>query len=602
MRARNWKASLRPSGLLLIAGLAAWLSAGAAGAAPRRPALQPRAAVQGVADRALRRALEQAVGDAQGPPVNRIEARRRAAQAASSLTAYLRSAGYYDATVTPDVGEGAQPRAVVHVDPGPLTRLVQARVQWVGDRPLAKAEATALAAVKLTAGDAGRAADVIAGEGRAVAALQQAGYADARATPREVVVDHADHSMHPVFRIAAGTLVRMDGVQLSGATRTEKSFLRRLAPWKTHEVYKPSDVAELERRLLDTGVYNSVTVALAPKPNADGLRPVVVSLADRPKSALSLGVGYSTTEGVLADTTYSIFNVLHRADTLSVFAKAQVIDTRIGVTESLPHFLSPGQTLQVGPDIFRDDTNAYTTQGAEVTASLTQRYGKYSFLTKGLTVRYDQIDDHELGALSIYSVRPLLAASLDHTDNVLNATHGYKLDVRAEPIYVFGQENLFYLKVQAQGSTYLPLDRDADRVLALRLQTGSIIGGSIPQVPASDRFFAGGGGTVRGYEYQNVGPHYPDNTPQGGLSLIDGSMEIRQRIAGPLGAVVFLDTGTVGGQSTPSFSHIASSVGVGVRYDLGFAPVRVDIATPLNKLSGASQPPIQVYLSVGQSF
>ena len=81
---------------------------------------------------------------------------------------------------------------------------------------------------------------------------------------------------------------------------------------------------------------------------------MVVSLADRTKSALALGVGYSTTEGVLADTTYSIFNVLHRADTLQFFAKAQEIDTRIGVAESLPHFWSPGQTLKVGPDIFRD--------------------------------------------------------------------------------------------------------------------------------------------------------------------------------------------------------------------------------------------------------
>ena len=66
--------------------------------------------------------------------------------------------------------------------------------------------------------------------------------------------------------------------------------------------------------------------------------------------------------------------------------------------------------------------------------------------------------------------------------------------------------------------------------------------------------------------------------------------------------MLFLDSGTVGGQATPSFSHIASSVGVGLRYDLGFAPVRVDLATPLNRLSGAAQPPIQVYLSVGQSF
>ena len=608
----RWKVRLRRSGFALTAPAAvwlaaawlaaAWLAAGPAGAAPRRPALQPRAQVLGVADRTLRQALQRAAGEAEGPPANRIEARRRARQAADGVVALLRSDGYYDATVTPDVGPSDQPRAIVTVDPGPLTRLTAPRLAWVGAAPSAAAAAAAQQAIKLKPGDPGRAVEVIAAEGRTVAALQQVGYADAKAAPREVVVDHADHTMHPTFMIAAGGLVRMDGMLITGRTRTDKSFIRHLAPWRTREVYRPRDVAELERRLLDTGVYDSVTVALAPKADADGLRPVVVSLSDRAKNALSLGVGYSTTEGVLADTTYSIFNVLHRADTLSLFAKAQTIDTRVGVTESLPNFLHAGQTLRVGPDIFRDVTPAYTTQGAEVSADLTQRYGKYSFLTKGFSVVYNELDGHEPGRLDIYSLRPLLAASLDRTDNVLDATRGFKLDVRVEPTYVLGSANLFYFKLQAQGSTYLPLDAADDRILALRAQAGSIIGGEIPQVPASDRFFAGGGGTVRGYSYQNVGPHYPDNTPEGGLSLIDGSIELRQRILGPFGAVVFVDSGTVGAQATPSFSHIASAVGVGVRYDLGFAPIRVDIATPLNRLSAASQSPIQVYLSVGQSF
>ncbi len=587
---------------VLVVLAAASLPGGAAVAAHKRPPLQPRAQVQGVTDHVLRQALERAVGEAEGSPVNRIEARRRGKQAAESVEAVLRSDGYYDATVTPEIGEGEHPKAVVQVDPGPQTRLTPVHLDWVGTAPSAAAIAAAQAQLKLKPGDPGRSVDVIAAEGRVVAALEQAGYADAKADPREVVVDHADHSMSPTFKIAAGAVVRMDGMRISGRTRTERSWLRRLAPWKTREVYKPQDVAELERRLLDTGVYESVTVALAPHPDAEGLRPVVVSLSDRAKNALSLGVGYSTTEGVLADTTYSVFNVLHRADTLSFFAKAQTIDTRVGVAESLPDFLHAAQTLRIGPDAFRAVDPAYTTQGGELVADLTQRYGRYSFVTKGLSFVYSQIDDHELGRLNIYSIRPLLAASLDHTDNVLNATRGYKLDGRAEPIYVFGEEQLVYLKLQAQGSTYIPLDPSGDRILALRGQAGSIIGGKIPQVPASDRFFAGGGGTVRGYEYQNVGPHYSDNTPQGGLSLLDGTIELRQQIAGPIGGAVFLDSGTVGTQATPSFSHIASSVGVGLRYNLGFAPVRVDVATPINRLSGASQPPVQVYLSVGQSF
>jgi translocation and assembly module TamA len=586
-----------------IAAIAAAALCAPAAAAPRRPKPEPRAQVVGVADKALRQAIERAVGDASGPPANRIEARRRARDAAASATALLRSEGYYDAEVTPDIGEGDHPAGQVKIDLGPRTLLAAPVIDWVGAAPAAPAETAARDGLKLKAGQPGRAADVIAAEGRAVAALQARGYADARADPRDVVVDHADKTMHPTFRIAAGSLVRMDGMQLNNkGGRTRDSFIRHLAPWKPREVYRPDDVAELERRLLDTGVYDSVTVALAPKPDADGLRPVVVSVADRIKHALSLGLGYSTTEGVLVDSTFSTFNVLHRADTLTLFAKAQTIDSRIGVSESLPDFLHAAQTLKFGPDVFRDVTNAYTTTGAELTSELSQRYGKYSFFTKGLSLVASRIDDHELGQLDIFTVRPLAAVSFDHTDNTLDPHKGYKWDARAEPIGVFGEEELFYLKLQGQFSTYLPLDADADNVFAARLHAGSIIGGKIPQVPASDRFFAGGGGSVRGYAYQNVGPHYADNTPQGGLSLVETSLEYRRRIAGPFGAVVFLDSGTVGTNSTFTFTHIANAVGVGLRYDLGFAPVRVDIATPINKLSGAAQAPIQVYLSVGQAF
>jgi translocation and assembly module TamA len=571
----------------------------------RHPPSVPRAQVEGVADKALRLAIERAVGEAEGQPTNRIEARRRARQAADSATALLRSEGYYDAEVTPDIGEGEHPKGVLKINTGPRTLFAPAEVEWVGDKPDDKSIEAAQAAMKLKPGDPARAADVLAAEGRVVAALQQQGYADAKATPRDVVVDHADRTMHPTFRIASGALVRMDGMKLTNKGRTRARFIRRLAPWKPREIYKPNDVAELERRLLDTGVYDSVTVALAPETDANGLRPVVVSVADRTKHALSLGVGYSTTEGALIDSSFSSYNLLHRADTLTYFAKVQTIDTRIGVTESLPDFLSLAQTLKVGPDGFRDVTNAYTSTGAEVVADLTQRYGKYSFFTKGLSFVASRIDD-EQGARDIVAVRPLLAVSFDHTNNTLDPQHGFKLDARVEPTGVFGfgddDARLFYFKFQAQGSTYIPLDSEDTTIFAARLHAGSIIGGHIPQVPAPDRFFAGGGGSVRGYGYQNVGPHYADNTPIGGLSLVESSLELRRRIAGPFGVVAFLDSGVVGTQSTPSFSHIASGIGVGLRYDLGFAPVRVDFATPINKLSGAAQGPLQVYLSVGQAF
>ena len=581
----------------------------AAVAAPRNDRPQARADVEGVSDRALRADLVRAIGEERGAPANRIEARRRARAAADNADALLRSDGYYDAVVDPEIGEGDRPRPVVRIDPGPLTHIGRTAIQWTGAAPDAAAERAAQAAVALKVGGPARAVEVLAAQGRIVAILQERGYADAKAKPVVPVVDHADHAMSATFEVAAGGLVRLDGVNLHAKSRTDPRFIHGLAPWKAGEVYKPRDVAELERRLIDTGVYDSVTVAVAPPGEAlaNGERPVVVSVADRAKHSFSFGAGYSTTEGPDLDTTYSIYNVIDRADTLTFLARAQTIDSRVGVTLSLPDVWSAGQTLRVGPDIFNEVTNAYTTTGAEFVVDLTQRYGKTSFFTKGFSLVASHVDDVELkpvglNSIDIFSVRPLIDYSRDFTDNPLDSHRGYKIDVRAEPIGIFGDETLFYFKLQSQASTYVSLEKNQNTVLAIRLQVGSIIGGQIPQVPASDRFFAGGGGTVRGYEFQNVGPHYADNTPAGGLSLVDGTVELRRALLGDIGGVLFLDSGAVGSQTTPSFSHIASSVGVGLRYNLGFAPIRADFAFPLNHLSAASQPPIQVYLSIGQSF
>ncbi len=570
--------------------------------AAARGGMELRARVDGVGDKALRAEIERAVGDEHGPPANGVDARRRARLAAQNATALLRSEGYYDETAAPDVGEGEHPAAIVRIDLGPRTTIADAAVQWQGAEPNAAARAAALADLKLKDGSPARAVDVLAAQGRLIAALQLKGYANAKAVPKPPVVDHATHTMHPIFVIDAGALVRLDGLRIEAKSKTKAPFIKKLAPWKTGDVYQPYDLAELERRLLDTGVYDSITVALAPAPNADGLTPVVVGVADRTKHSFSFGAGYSTTEGADLDTSWSTYNVLDSADTLSVFAKAQEIDSRVGVTLSLPDFWSPSQTLKVGPDVFNDVTNAYSTTGAEFVVDLTQRYGKTSFFTRGISFVASRIDDHELGGLDIFAIRPLAEYSLDQTDNPLNATKGWKWDTRVEPIGILGQEQLVYLKVQSEVSSYWALDSDATTVLAGRLQGGSIIGGKIPQVPASDRFFAGGGGTVRGYTYQNVGPHYPDNTPQGGLSLLDGSLELRRKVAGPFGVVLFADSGSVGTLATPSVSHIASSIGLGLRYDLGFAPLRVDFAAPLNTIDGVRQPPVQVYLSIGQSF
>jgi len=119
-------------------------------------------------------------------------------------------------------------------------------------------------------------------------------------------------------------------------------------------------------------------------------------------------------------------------------------------------------------------------------------------------------------------------------------------------------------------------------------------------IPAARRFYAGGGGSVRGYSYQGVGPRLIDNTPQGGLSLFEGSFEARQKFGKRWGGVAFLDVGGIGATEAPDFSNVSAGVGLGIRYDLGFGPIRADVAVPLDRRTG--DPAYQIYLSIGQSF
>jgi translocation and assembly module TamA len=573
-------------------------------------AAEPKAVIQGDLDKGLRAEIERAVGVAKTHAESRVDARRRAREASESAIAVLRSEGYYDYQVEADVGEGDMPDAVVKVTIGPRSTIGESQIAWDGAAPDAATIAAAQQALALKAGIPGRAADVVAAEGRVAAVLHDRGYADASVRLRRVVVDHEDHTVQPTFHFAAAKLVHLDGLNVVGKGRTRPAWVGRLAPWKKGDVYTPAQVAKLEQRLRDAGVFNSVTVSLAPEDESvDGLRPVVVSLGDRPPHTIELGGGYSTSEGAGVDAKWSSYNLLSRADTLTITARLAQIQQKLDAELDLPDWGKPDQTFKVGGDIFGDDTSAYDDDGLGLRADIEHHYTRTTFTTFGAAI--DAVDTREKTSinpngvavgerLSLLIFSGLAGFALDRSNDPLNPTSGWRVSAEADPTYVTGDRNLPYLKLQGQASGYFSFDPDANTVLAARLKLGSIVGGSIPDVPADRRFFSGGGGSVRGFAYQGVGPQLADGTPLGGASLFESSFEVRQHITGPWGVVGFIDAGSVGPTFVPDFSQVDVGAGVGVRYNLGFAPIRLDIATPVTRRKG--DPWAEFYISIGQSF
>ena len=141
-------------------------------------------------------------------------------------------------------------------------------------------------------------------------------------------------------------------------------------------------------------------------------------------------------------------------------------------------------------------------------------------------------------------------------------------------------------------------------MLALKLRLGSLepfAGDAERDVPVYERFFSGGSTTVRGFDYQELGPQDEDGDPAGGFSLLEASAELRFPIWRALGGVAFVDAGQVGAEPWRfRGSDLFFSVGAGLRYSTPVGPLRVDLAQVIDPPDG--QDGLRIHFSIGHAF
>jgi len=201
-----------------------------------------------------------------------------------------------------------------------------------------------------------------------------------------------------------------------------------------------------------------------------------------------------------------------------------------------------------------------------------------------------------------YSTISLPVGALwDSRDKALDAHKGSYLDAEIKPFLTFGDNSSAGVRIKADARGYLSPGA-ADRVtFAARLQVGAVFGPTLLETPRADLFYSGGGGTVRGQPYQSLGVSILRSDFQiGGQAFLGASAEARVRITQTIGAVAFLDWGHVGGLDFfDDLGGSHSGAGLGFRYDTGFGPIRLDVATPV---SGDTGEGTQIYIGIGQAF
>jgi translocation and assembly module TamA len=190
---------------------------------------------------------------------------------------------------------------------------------------------------------------------------------------------------------------------------------------------------------------------------------------------------------------------------------------------------------------------------------------------------------------------------LDTTDNLLSPTRGWRAELSVTPAHIFSTPSVTYVTNLLSASTYWKVDNNGRAILAGRAALGTLDGAPLASLPADQRIYVGGGGTIRPYGYQMAGPLASNNDPIGGRSSLVLNFESRVKVTDTIGVVPFVDAGSYYENSVPQINQrLFYGVGLGLRYYTPFGPLRLDLATPLYKRNADSW--IQVYVSLGEAF
>jgi translocation and assembly module TamA len=419
------------------------------------------------------------------------------------------------------------------------------------------------------------------------------------AVDNAVTLDAKTEKADILFRVTAGPQAKMGLAIFEGHDKVKNSYLQKLVDWKEGDCFTQKKIDALRAALFESGLFSGVDIVIPKKPLKDGLVPVTLRVKERAFRSFSAGVSYYTDEGLGLTLGWRHRNLLGAAESLETSLKLSQRNQNIEARLTKPFFLRRDQSVSFNASISHEDTDAYLKTGFDFGAAVRRIFTKNLSGSTGGSLSLSEIKDKTLASTSTFYLLSFPQGLVyDTRDNALDAHKGFLLDGRVEPFVDAAGKSSPFGKMELTGQAYHALG--AKMVAALRMKIGSIIGPGTLDIPATKRFYAGGGGSVRGFGYQEIGPQ-KNGEPEGGRSLIETSGELRYKVTDTVGIVTFLDAGSVGASPTANFSHLSVGGGAGLRYYTDFGPLRFDVGVPLNHKETTSAS-YQFYISIGQAF
>lgn len=454
--------------------------------------------------------------------------------------------------------------------------------------------------------------------------LHTQGYPLAAVIQARYTLDAEKKQVNADISINPGPPAIMGNVDVTGNKGVNAAYLQRLTPWiPGDEPWDTERMDDYANQLRGLGLFRSVEVRpkeelLAGKDGADkngalprskdglAVLPIEVAVSELPFRSVGGSARYDTDTGLGVEGFWEHRNLFGNGEKLMVSAPIATQVQGIKAAFEKPAFLVREQRLLASGSTLREDTEAYKSTSASASAALERRISRLWWGSLGAGGQSGSIKENGRTEQFYGYAGPRASVRRDSRNNVLNPTRGSEITLKANPNSGFYGESFTVMAGSLEASGYYAPFRKEGRpddklVLAGRVEAGAMSGAALRNIPGSLRYYAGGAGSVRGYAYQSIGPEDKSGDPLGGRSFQVINLEARYKITDDVGLVPFLDGGMVYRDEVPRIiGEMDWGAGLGLRYYTPIGPLRLDVGFPLQPRDG--DPPLQIYVSIGQSF
>jgi outer membrane protein assembly complex protein YaeT len=437
-----------------------------------------------------------------------------------------------------------------------------------------------------------------------------------------------DNQVKVAFAATPGTLAHFGPIEIGGEKSVGENIVRRQLTYKEGDVFSRSEMRESQRKLYNLELFQFANIeSKEDEATALELVPTRVTVAEGKHRRLTTGIGYGSEEKARATFRWDHVNFFGDARHAGIETKWSSLDRGVRLEYTEPYFLSSHMSLNFEGRGWQAIEPVYSQDVLGGRASLRHQANQQTYWSVSLINEFQRSTITNEG-LEDFTIRNnLIALGLDPrgiargttaavafdvnrntTNNILDANRGYVLTGHAEQAgkWLWGTYN--YWEVSGEARHYTRMARSF--VWANRLHMGTIdaLAGSAA-VPFFKRYFLGGATSVRGWGRFEVSPLSGFGLPIGGLSMLEGSTEIRKPLFGKLGGVAFFDFGAVSNESLrlPT-SELVYAAGPGLRYLTPIGPARIDFGYQLNRIENLrvnGKPEARhwrIHFSIGQAF